>query len=127
MQIERQIAHAGFIQIIFGLVRIKRDLRQVGCIILIGRADRVVIANGAMPQQNLVNNLLTVAGIFDGQTHIHIIERLVIHQHRKGVVHIAGDFDDLNIRVCFHQRHCLKINPVYRVNLTGHDGVHAGR
>ena len=93
---------------------------------LVGRPDWRVVTDFAVAQQDLVDHLLTVDAVFERAADVHVVERRVVGQHREGVVLVARDFLNAQRRVGAQQRFGLDVDPVDRIHLPGHQGVHTG-
>ena len=75
---------------VFGLVRVVTVNRQISRIVLLGRSDRVVIPNGAIAIQDLIDHFLAVEGMFQREPDIVVVERCRPRIHRKTEVLVAG-------------------------------------
>ena len=87
---------AGFLVVELSLVGVElalRDrIREVG----IGRVDREIVANRAIAAQNLIDQLLPVDGVFQGQPEIDIVERR-IRQLEMEAVALAKETDKAGV------------------------------
>ena len=78
-----------------------------------------------MPQENFINHFVTVDPVLDRFTNIHVIVRRNVRQHRHGILLVARHFLNAQCWVCFQQAFGFEIDPVNRINLTCHQGIHA--
>ena len=69
----------------------------------------MVIADSAVTLQYLIHELLTIEGKFQCEANVWVIKWLNTCLHRKGVVLIARDFKNFDIRIALEQRFSLEI------------------
>ena len=86
----------------------------------------MVIAHGAIAEQDLVDQFLTVDAVFQGMAHMHVAVGLGAGIHGEGIVLGARNRVDLNVGASRQKADGLEVKPVGHVHVTRHKRGGAG-
>ncbi len=114
---------------VLGLVRVVDPLRQLLLRRpeLVGRTDRVVVAELAVALGDDLEPLLPVDAVLEGQAQVVVVERSLVHQHRQEHVLVARGLDHDHARRPLEQVNRLQIDVGHEVDLAGLQGAGARR
>ena len=126
-EVHPQSLHAGPFQMELRLVGIVFvDRLRIGRI-FDRRSHRIVIPRGAVTEQDLVDELLSVDRPFECGSHIDIVEGRHRDIHRRDIVAEAGEVGDLEIRVLLQEADRFEIDAIHVLDLARIERVRARR
>src|SRR6188768_3947175 len=83
----------------------------------------VVMAGRAMAQQDLVDNLLPVESVFDGQANIVVVEGFDANIHRRDIAREPRHLRNLDSRIALELRDGLEVHAVDVIYITARQRV----
>ncbi len=127
VELHRQAVEPSLFQVIPRLFRIIFALRHLGVKIAVGRRDRAVVSGLSETSEQELDKLLAVDGVFEGQTHIDIVEGRNIREHRHAEMLRPGHGVDGDPGLPFQKMHGAEIDAADAVGLAGEEGGRPGR
>ncbi len=111
---------------VFCPIGIVAELLDIRCVIPVGRSNRVIIANHAVAEQDLVDRFLPIDGVFESLSQFQVVEWRTFGQHREGVVQGPSAFFNNDTRLAGHQRQGLELHTIDTVHFACDQCVLAG-
>ena len=126
-QVNLDVLHPGLLQEALDLLRVigVSRLRIDGE--LHGGRDRIVVADGAVTQEHLLDDLLAVERMLECQADIKIVEGWLGHVHHIDIVVVAGGLRDHQIRVLPQEIEGFQVGAIHIVDFAGVERVGARR